>query len=374
MKEADPAFAYLVHDVTDAAVVRRVQMFIAGGADVTVLGFRRRGTARERIGKAPVIDLGTTGDGKLVRRIGSVLAVLLRPDKVRRALRAGDAIMARNLETLVIARVLGGRRRIVYECLDIHRLLVGQGMASRAMRGVERWAMRGTSLLVISSPRFLTEYFALHHAHLPEVLLVENRLLDVEGATAPCVQPGAPRTAPWVIGWFGMLRCARSLAMLEQIVGRANGRVRVLIAGIASPAVFPDFAARVGAMAGFDFVGSYTAADLRSLYGRVDFAWAIDYFEEGLNSTWLLPNRLYESLAYGAVPIALAGTETAAWLERHQVGMVVADPETDVVERLVPMDAEGFAAMARTVGDLPSTLTRAASRDCRELVEVVAGC
>ena len=159
MKENAPTFAYFVHDVTDAAVARRVRMFFAGGARVTVLGFRRRGAARETIADAPVVELGITGDGKLVRRIGSVLAVLLRPAKIRTALRHCDVIVARNLETLVIARALGQRRRVVYECLDIHRLLVGEGGVSRALRAIEGWALRGVSLLVISSPRFLTDHF-----------------------------------------------------------------------------------------------------------------------------------------------------------------------------------------------------------------------
>ena len=41
--------------------------------------------------------------------------------------------------------------------------------------------------------------------------------------------------------------------------------------------------------------------------GDVHFTWAIDFYEAGANSDWLLPNRLYEGGAHGAVPIALAG-------------------------------------------------------------------
>jgi len=47
------------------------------------------------------------------------------------------------------------------------------------------------------------------------------------------------------------------------------------------------------------------------------------FLRGGQNSTWLLPNRLYEGCRHGAVPIALAGTETAHFLEDRKIGLVL---------------------------------------------------
>ncbi|MDZ4319308.1 MAG: glycosyl transferase family 1, partial [Phenylobacterium sp.] len=65
--------AYFVHDVHDAAVARRVDMLQRGGAQVTVLGFRRSDTPLTQILGAPVFDLGRSFDAKLAHRAGSVL-------------------------------------------------------------------------------------------------------------------------------------------------------------------------------------------------------------------------------------------------------------------------------------------------------------
>jgi succinoglycan biosynthesis protein ExoL len=55
------------------------------------------------------------------------------------------------------------------------------------------------------------------------------------------------------------------------------------------------------------------------------FSWAVDFFEQGLNSSWLLPNRIYESSFFGSVPIAVEGVETARWLAEKQIGVILND-------------------------------------------------
>lgn len=48
--------------------------------------------------------------------------------------------------------------------------------------------------------------------------------------------------------------------------------------------------------------------------------------EAGLNSTWLLPNRIYEG-GYFAVPaITPDGTQTAAWVSEKESGFLVSEP------------------------------------------------
>jgi len=49
--------AYIVHDLTDAAVKKRVTMFRAGGAGLTLAGFRRQSRA--------VADVGGRSTGNL---------------------------------------------------------------------------------------------------------------------------------------------------------------------------------------------------------------------------------------------------------------------------------------------------------------------
>ena len=75
------------------------------------------------------------------------------------------------------------------------------------------------------------------------------------------------------------------------------------------------------------FAGPYNyPADLAAIYGDVHFSWVIDYYEDGQNSTWLLPNRIYEGSLYGAVPIGVAGVETGRWLAKRKPDVILEEP------------------------------------------------
>lgn len=373
--EAPARLAYFVHDVADAAVVRRVQMMQAEGVAVTVIGFRRCAAPLESVGGARVIDLGQTGDGRFVQRIFAILRTMAAFGAVRAAVADAEVIMARNLETLVLAARASRGRRLVYECLDIHRLLLTEGVLPALVQRVERAALRKVALIVTSSPRFADAYFRERRGLETPVLLVENKRPMRHAAANPAdVGNSAPAVPgpPWIIGWFGMLRCTRSLALLAALAAASDGQIEVLVAGIPSDAEFTDFAGTVAGMPGMTFVGRYTAADLPALYGRVHFAWAIDYFEEGLNSAWLLPNRLYEALGYNAVPIALASVETGAWLTRHRLGMVIADPAS-LPAGLSAMTAAAYAGLAAAVAALPPAATEITARENQAIVATILG-
>lgn len=361
--------AYLGHDVDDAAVRRRTDMLAQEGIAVSLGGFRR---SKEDAGPSTVaLDLGRTHDARLVDRALSVGRLLLRPAAVRRFSETAGVLMARNLEMLLLAwRVRKPRQRLVYECLDVHRLLLGSGPISRLLRWLERRLLARTDLVVVSSPAFARDYFEERQGWTRNILLVENKVPAVQSVTAS----GVPRTArPIVIGWFGMLRCRRTLDQLAILARASAGRIEVVIAGIPSPVEFPDFAARIVRYRGIRYLGRYSSADLPALYGQVDYVWAIDYFEEGLNSDWLLPNRLYEGLAHGAVPIALRRVETGRWLARNGIGLLIDDTVDDLVQRLEAVSSEEHAAMVQAIAALPEHTLYQTPNERRAIVAAITG-
>lgn len=369
--------AYLVHNLTDAAVARRIAMLRAAGAEVRLFGFCRDESAPATVADVPARSLGRSHDAALGQRVRLVLANLPRPLAWRRALAGCDVIVARNLEMLllgVVAARFGGVKRVVYECLDIHRSLLGSGPASRALRWLERALVRRSRLLVHSSPAFWAQYFqAVQHLRIDQ-LLVENKVLDLSPEGPRPGRAGPPPGPPWTIGWFGNLRCRRSLARLRALAEGSGGALRVLIAGKPSPAEFTDFAADIDHPA-ITYAGPYTAADLPRLYGACHFAWSIDYFEEGLNSTWLLPNRIYEAAAHGVVPIALDCVETGHWLARHQAGLrIPADlDDAALAAVLLGIDPAGYAGLRTQVAAIPDSAVFATRTDCCVLAERIGG-
>jgi succinoglycan biosynthesis protein ExoL len=359
--------AYLVHDLGDAAVARRVEGLSAGGARVALAGFYRR-AAPASVAGAGALPLGRSHDARLGQRAALVLRRLIAPGRLKPLVRRSDIVVARNLEMLAIGAALARPgQSLVYECLDIHRKLLGSGIASRLLRWLERRLLARTARVIVSSPAFERDYFRRLQGYTGPIDLIENKVSALPPVPAEAPALPSSESGPWTIGWFGMLRCRRSLAILARLAQRSEGRIRVLVAGIPSPDVFPDLPAEITKLPHVEYAGPYRPGDLPRLYGRVHFAWCIDYFEEGLNSSWLLPNRLYESLAHGVVPVALANVETGRWLEQAGVGLRLGAGEElgAAIDRLTP---ETYAALSEAARALPRGRIAFSPDDHRELV------
>lgn len=365
---------YFAHDISHADVARRVDMLRQGGAEVTLLGFHRKPSVDPHLADR-VISLGQTHDGNFLQRIGAVLKALTRLGTHAAVLRSGDAVMARNLEMLVLGaaarqRFLPGRP-LAYECLDIHRLMTSTGAVGRALRAIEAGLLRCCESLVTSSPGFIREYFEPTHRRLPRAILVENKVLPT--AEGRPERAALPPGTPWRIGWFGVIRCRRSLEILAEVARRAPGLIEVVVAGRPAPTVFGD-AADFEGIPGLRYVGPYSREEeAAALFSSVHFTWTLDFYEAGANSEWLLPNRLYRSAWYGSVPIGLASVETGRWLARHGAGLLLdrAEP-SELIAALQAMTPARFAELRHRLDDIPTADLVTEQAECEAFVRALA--
>jgi succinoglycan biosynthesis protein ExoL len=371
---------YLVHDVSDPAVRRRITMLRAGGAKVTLAGFRRAASPVADIEGLRPIDLGATRDGRFGQRLAAIARAAFGIGAKLTTVPRPDLIIARNLEMLALARraksALGGAVPIVYECLDIHRLVLRNDLVGKALRGAERYLARDVKLLVTSSPAFIANYFKPFGQVAAPVELVENKYFDTAAVTvderSKAEIPAAP---PWRIGWFGALRCRRSLELLAEFTRRLDGRFEVVLRGRPALSEFPDFHAFVEAEPWLSFRGPYrNPEDMAAIYGDVHFSWAIDFFEAGQNSEWLLPNRLYEGCRFGAVPISMGNTETGRFHNQQDIGVLLSEATPETLETaLGRMEQERFGKLkARVLARNPRTWSYDRS-DCRAFVDKLRG-
>lgn len=351
---------YLAHDLADAAVRRRVLMLQHGGARVTVAGFQRGASVLADDPQTRTISLGRTQDARFTQRIGAVASARMSLRRRLSGIEAPDVIIARNLEMLALAdaaaSLFGSGIPIVYECLDIHRLLLDDGVKGKLLRRAEGYFGRKARLLLTSSPAFTEHYFGPRSRLDLPVMLLENKVLDLGGsADAALRRPRPPQAGePWRIGWFGALRCRKSLAILCDFATRMQGQVEIVLRGRPAYGEFDNFNAQVEAAPHVSFHGAYrNPEDLGAIYSQVQFVWAIDFFEEGLNSDWLLPNRLYEGALHGAIPIALSTTQTGRHLSERGLGLTLASAGPDeFVRRFTAINAASYrdlsAALAAT--------------------------
>jgi hypothetical protein len=359
--------AYFVHDLADAAVHRRVRM-MRGFADLIVVGFHRSGGRVPDISGVTTVDLGRTVDARLAHRVTAVLRAATHVVR-QPGLQDTTVFIARQLEMLCLAALARNRiapaAPLVFECLDIHRLMLSPQPVGMGLRALEGWLLRSCSLLIVSSPAFITSHFSRYGSALPRHLLLENKVwaedvsADARSQISQLRTDGPLPQRPWRIGWFGIIRCRRSLQLLADLVTRQPGAVEVVIRGRPKRNVIPEFDRVVASTPGLNFLGEYDRhTQLAAIYSDVHFAWAIDFYEAGQNSDWLLPNRLYEGALYGAVPLALESVETGRWLKARGCGVRLQDTANQSLDQALlayfrSLDAAQYAAARHAMAQVP---------------------
>jgi len=356
--------AFFGHDAGDAAVLRRVRAMQDGGVSVVGFMMRRQGDVAPEWDN---VDLGQTRDGAFLQRIMRVFSGARIAVDSRSGLAAADVIYARNLDMLACAFLAKRYAKldtpVIYESLDVHRLLTRKDWIGMIFRGIERRLLRRTIGLVVSSPGFLRNHFEKHYRGLYEPYLVENRLTAASDF-GPRPDPididrqASKPDAPLRLGWVGNLRCQRSFDLLCALADRYPDQLEVRLHGQPARTEIPVFESEIYARANMAFGGRYRSPeDLAAIYGGLDVVWAGDFMEAGFNSSWLLPNRIYEGGYYATPAIAPAGTETAAWINRNDCGISVEEPLDETLPELFASllsDRSRLAACRQRLLEMPN--------------------
>ncbi|MGV6819719.1 MAG: hypothetical protein ACWA5T_04385 [Parvularcula sp.] len=326
------------HDANHPDWQKRMGVFARLGH--TAEGFMlRRGPAQDH--DWPNTDLGESFDADFGQRIFAVARGAKRA-RLAEATRHADLIWARNLDMLGIAVSArkDSRTPIIYETLDIHESLYARTARARALRLLERDLLGRVRAILVSSPAFVREYYDRYHPNHPPVTVIENKLPIADLPARPAPGTGEPATGrPVRIGWIGMLRCARTLSILDEVATRAAGRAEMHFFGQPSDVELPGFAQTLKDNPHLHFHGPYGGVPaLREIYASVDAVWAGDYLHADGNSRWLLPNRLYEGGYFGAPALIEDGREAADWVRRRGTGIVLDAPIAKSLLELLTRD------------------------------------
>ncbi len=358
--------AFFAFDITEAAQIRRICSVRSLGHTVVSLSFRRSNMNRDFQPDWPNLALGDTRNENYVRRVGQLGMGLFRAIRKRRILRDSNVWIARNIDLLILAvamKLLTRRRdvQIVYECLDVHGLLTRQDAVGRTVRWVERRLLNWTSLLIVSSPGFLREYFEPVQSYEGPVSLIENKLWLGDGALPRPATPRSPRRdGPLVLGWVGSLRCRTSLRILADVAQALGPKLEIVMHGNVHRHTLPDFDAVIARHPNISYHGPYRYPDdLGRIYMSCDLVWAQDLWQKGSNSDWLLPNRIYEASYFGCPSIALAGTETGRRVIEDDLGVTVAEPTAKALGALLRgLDRDTICAVSKNLLASPDSAFR----------------
>ena len=364
---ASRVVVYLAYDSTDSSVIKRAAMFRDAGLQVQGIMFRRERVNPECTPEWDNISLGTIEDQAFVRRLAYLGRAMLRIWKHRRRLANASLIYSRNLDLAILGiflQFISPRRpRLVYEVLDVHRALMGDRAVSRVLRFVEREILKRSACLVVSSSHFFDAYFVGIQGYRGPHHLIENKLTPkwlekAQGRRTLASGPPERRPRPpWVLGWFGTLRCPVSLDLLTRLAATLPDHFMLYLRGVPTDLAWERFNAAIRGHTNIVYEGRYrNPEDLEEIYARVDFNWCFDMVDPDANSKWLLPNRIYEGGYFNCPAIAMRDTATGQKVDSPGLGQTLDAPYFEnLVDFFESMTIERHQAMVERVAALPRT-------------------
>jgi succinoglycan biosynthesis protein ExoL len=322
------AIVFFSPDITDVNTIKRAKTFLDYGYRLTMFSFRRQRYNRGYQPDWPCVMLGQTEDGRYGQRLLALLKALPHIVRHRRWLSQAELFYARNIDQLVlalVARWLAGRKvRLVYEVLDIQPILAERRWASRLLRIIERFGLRRTELLVLSSPGFWTNYFSAMQDCRQPWFLMENKLPEqFSGQPRHSVLRPAGRsgTYRWTVGYCGLIRGQQTFDLIVRLAERLRGLVQFRFRGLVTTVDAAEFARVIERHDNLAYDGPYVGPhDLPAVYRDLDFAWALDLENTEHNSRWLLPCRYYEAGYFGVPCLTARGFEVSDLVERRRTG------------------------------------------------------
>ena len=289
---------------------------------------------------------------RLALRIGILLSGIFRLRRALKTITSKDVLFVDAHDALaatLAARFLSrNRSRLICQVLDVHYLLLYPSIYRSTLRALERWTLNRIDLLIVPTHGNIDQYYGPIARFRGEAAVVHNKLPTGEAAN-PLPAPSFEGT--WVIGWFGSLRCERTLEILCRTAELMGSRVKILAAGNCDlPRA--DFERAIGRHSNILYLGNFHAPnDAARLYGQVHIACGL-HFEPPDKSKWALAVRILEGGAYGRPAIARADSDMGRFVADNGTGWTLSEPcEQELPKLLGSLTWESYCRVAARVRD-----------------------
>lgn len=293
------------------------------GVECKVAGFQRRYYPGKEWGKE-VISLGYVEHVNYIKRLTTLLKAV---PEIRRQSNEVSYLLTLSFDLLLISWIslIGKSKKpgIIHDVSDIRSAFIGSHLAAKLLRCVERFLLRRVRVVIVTSWAYVTEYFQkIQKLHDVPFHLIENKL---NPGSAPKPSQKAQRLSKpketFTIGYFGLIRCERSLQVLMEAASRLNGRIQVIIRGVFLGT--ESYQEKIENHPYITYEGSYVAPDdLRSIHDEVDFSWLV-HAHSNENTKWSRIFRFYHAAHYKCPMIAQEGSQDGIVVDQLGIGFNV---------------------------------------------------
>ena len=256
----------------------------------------------------PDVSLGNLKHGNYLLRIFAFLrSLIIVKGEIKRN---GPAVYVFGLDNLIqvylIKMMLTKRVVIFYEISDIRAFETRNSILSRLLRLVYSQALRSVDQLIVTSPEFVTGYLSEYVGfHSKNYIVMENKVHSsmVKYYSEQADRQPTNASKKIRIGYFGLLRCNRSIEILLDLADDSD-EFHIVFRGILF-GINDELVERINLNKNTSFHGPYhSPEDLRDLYQDIDVSWiCYPYSEKKVgNWQWARTNRYYEG-GYFEVPM-----------------------------------------------------------------------
>lgn len=346
---------FLLPSISHVRFQKRVNALYHLGFQPDILSFERD-YYKGKPWSFPYKSLGYLHHGNYLQRLKLALQAIPTTRKHSRKI---CIIYSFGLDNLLIAwlsKIGFGKKIIIYEIGDVRELFLGKSLTSKLLRSLEKYLLKKTNLLVITSKAYASGYFQ-------EILGVKNLCYQVienklDKNNLPIMTncfSSQKKQGFLRIGYFGVIRCHRSWEILKKLVNKREGRFRLYVRGIFRG--LDDIEHEVKNTEFVEYGGPYVSPDdLPEMYDKVDLVWACYPYQGDRTGNWMWArtNRFYEACYFKKPMIAQKGNEDGQIVTKLGIGLSVDLSDIDeAVNSLIKIENKDLNLWEKNLHKVP---------------------
>jgi hypothetical protein len=276
--------------------------------DIGAISWNRDGRNLESSAYKEFVFEKRANYGNKLLKLGKLYSYVLFIKKVLGQV-SPDIIIASHWDMLVVAAVLRGKSRLIYDVIDMPTS--SNRIVYWTVKALERVAISRCETIIFGSRFFEQKYARINKAKL----VVDNKPLRTIMRDSGKYHLSGNR---FRVGFVGTIRYFNIMCNL--ISACENLPVDVCFFGLGPDEPRLKMFSRNNA--NVHYYGKYDYQDIGSIYNCLDAVWAA-YPSKDENVKYAISNKFFESLVFKKVGIYAANTRLGEFVEKRRLGVAV---------------------------------------------------
>ena len=317
------------------------------------------------------ISLGNIEHGKILGRIGTYIKAIKFIFKAKADHLENDIFFyGFDLLPLLVLANSFLRCRLIFEIPDLREIFFSKSLFSFISVKMIKVTLKKVPIVVVTSELFVSKYFKNNEIDVNKYFEIENKVhlsQNVPGA-------GKETRSLITIGYFGVIRCERSLEVLLKFLDTSQ-RCQLVIYGYFMK-IPEEIKNTILSHPKINYRGEYKSPDdLSTIYEEIDISWIAYPYAHGNedgNYRYARTNRYYEAGFFKKPMIASHRSGDAKYVKELKFGMVLnLGNVQDSLGKLGQLNFEKIIKWETVLSRIPDHYFQTTENDYHPLLEAL---